>query len=61
MWEWKRRRGSRGLILEGIMILTFFQFSILASNFADQLNDIFLINDTLDELSQSVENKYAFH
>ncbi|KAI5787683.1 hypothetical protein DFH27DRAFT_222255 [Peziza echinospora] len=31
--------------------------SILASNFADQLNDIFLINDTLDELSQSVENK----
>lgn len=29
----------------------------MAVNFADQLNDIFLINDTLDELENAVENK----
>lgn len=31
--------------------------SVLAANFADQLDNIFLINDTLDELTNSVENK----
>jgi len=31
--------------------------SLLAVNFADQLNNIFLLNDTLDELANSVENK----
>ncbi|KAF8416765.1 hypothetical protein EV426DRAFT_397010 [Tirmania nivea] len=30
---------------------------VLAANFADQLDNIFLINDTLDELTNSVENK----
>ncbi|KAF8433317.1 hypothetical protein BGX38DRAFT_210498 [Terfezia claveryi] len=30
---------------------------VLAAHFADQLDNIFLINDTLDELTNSVENK----
>ncbi|KAF8460034.1 hypothetical protein BDZ91DRAFT_851752 [Kalaharituber pfeilii] len=31
--------------------------SLLAESFASQLNDIFLINDTIDQLASSVENK----
>lgn len=32
---------------------------IMAVNFADQLNNIFLLNDTLDELATSVEKKFV--
>lgn len=31
----------------------------MAVNFADQLNNIFLIDDTLDELATSVEKKFV--
>ena len=31
----------------------------MAVNFADQLNNIFLLNDTLDELATSVEKKFV--
>ena len=32
---------------------------LLACNFANQLDDIFLINDSLDELASEVEKKFV--